>query len=93
MRYSFLIFLGVFITLTLSSQELPSAIYVGGQSQHVQGIALDREAGYMYMSFTNSFVKADLQGNIVASIDVDKLTEEGGNPEGSEAPCKMPFRQ
>ena len=69
MRYSFLIFLGAFITLTLSSQELPPAIYVGGQSQHVQGIALDREAGYMYMSFTNRFIKADLQGNIVASID------------------------
>lgn len=44
MRYSFLIFLGAFITLTLSSQELPPAIYVGGQSQHVQGIALDRYA-------------------------------------------------
>ncbi len=49
--------------------QLPQTIYVGGQVQHVQGIAYDGKAGCMYMSFTSRFVKTDLNGNILASID------------------------
>lgn len=48
---------------------LPQTVYVGGQVQHVQGIAYDAEAECMYMSFTSRFVKTDLKGNILASID------------------------
>ena len=51
------------------TNDLPDSIFVGGQKQHVQGIALDREKGFMYMSFTSRFVKTDLKGNIIASID------------------------
>lgn len=51
------------------TEGLVDSVYVGNQIQHVQGIALDREKGYMYMSFTSRFVKTDLTGKIVASID------------------------
>ena len=48
---------------------LPATVYVGGQIQHVQGIAYDSERNCMYMSFTSRFLKVDMQGNILASID------------------------
>lgn len=47
----------------------PDSIFVGRQAQHVQGIAYDEAGKCMYMSFTSRFVKVDLDGNIVASID------------------------
>lgn len=53
----------------LSAEGLPQAIYVGGQDQHVQGIAYDGEKNCMYMSFTSRFVKTDMQGKVIASID------------------------
>ena len=45
------------------------SVFVDGQQQHVQGIAYDEEKDCMYMSFTSRFVKVDMQGNILASID------------------------
>ncbi len=50
-------------------ENLPRKIHVGGQQMHVQGIALDRSKGFLYLSFTNRFLKTDLEGNILASID------------------------
>ena len=52
-----------------SAADLPESILVTGQEQHVQGIAYDSEKNCMYMSFTSRFVKTDMQGNILASID------------------------
>lgn len=50
--------------------QLPDSVYVGGQkSGHVQGIAYDKERNCMYMSFTTRFLKVDMKGNIVASIE------------------------
>ena len=49
--------------------SLPSAVRAEGANHHVQGIAIDREAGRMYFSFTTSFVKTDLQGRVLGSID------------------------
>ena len=49
--------------------DVPDSIYVGGKMFHVQGLAIDRERGYMYFSFTSQFYKTDLQGNVLASID------------------------
>ena len=49
--------------------DLPREVYVGQQAQHVQGIAYDEEKNCMYMSFTSRFVKVDMQGNILGSID------------------------
>lgn len=55
---------------TASAEDrLPESVFVGGQAQHVQGIAYDAKAGCMYMSFTSRFLKVDMQGNILASID------------------------
>lgn len=52
-----------------SAADLPESILVTGQEQHVQGIAYDSGKNCMYMSFTSRFVKTDMQGNILASID------------------------
>ena len=52
-----------------AGENLPLNVYVGGQAQHVQGIAYDAGAGCMYMSFTSRFLKVDMAGNVLASID------------------------
>lgn len=57
------------VTAVAENKTLPDSIYVGGQLQHVQGIALDQEKGCMYMSFTSRFLKVDMNGKILASID------------------------
>ncbi|MBO5452857.1 MAG: hypothetical protein J6A69_02700 [Clostridia bacterium] len=35
---------------------------------HVQGIAVDKERKYMCYSFTTSFIKTDMDGNIIGSV-------------------------
>jgi len=35
---------------------------------HVQGIATDKNREYMYYSFTTSFIKTDMEGNIIGSV-------------------------
>lgn len=57
------------VCLDILAQDLPHEIYVEGGRHHVQGIALDREAGCMYFSFTDSFVKADLQGRVIGTVE------------------------
>ncbi|MDD6252842.1 MAG: hypothetical protein ACI3ZO_02030 [Candidatus Cryptobacteroides sp.] len=47
----------------------PHTVFVGGQAQHVQGLAYDSEKNCIYMSFTSRFLKVDMQGNILASVD------------------------
>lgn len=49
--------------------HLPDSVFVGGQLMHVQGLALDRDASEMYFSFTDKFIKTDLDGNVLAAID------------------------
>ena len=49
--------------------DLPDSIFVAMKDGHVQGIALDREKGFLYLSFTSSFLKTDLQGNLIGSIN------------------------
>ncbi len=51
------------------SQKLPSDIYVEGGSKHVQGIVFDKTAEKLYLSFTTSFLKTDLEGNVIGSIE------------------------
>ncbi len=36
---------------------------------HCQGIAVDQEKGYIYYSFTTKLIKADLDGNIIGTVD------------------------
>lgn len=48
----------------------PLTVYSGLQDKHhVQGIAVDKENGYIYFSFTTKLIKMDLKGNIVGSVD------------------------
>ena len=50
--------------------KLPNRIYSGLQGKHhVQGIAIDREKGHMYFSFTTKLIKTDLQGNLIGSVE------------------------
>ncbi len=47
----------------------PSAVFTGYWPEgHVQGIALDKEKGHMYFSFTTILLKTDLQGNPLGSV-------------------------
>jgi len=48
---------------------LPSVVYAEGGRNHVQGIAVDLEKACMYFSFTTSFIKTDMRGNVLGSID------------------------
>ena len=41
----------------------------GMKTGHIQGIATDPERKYMYYSFTTSFVKTDMEGNIIGSVN------------------------
>jgi hypothetical protein len=38
-------------------------------SLHCQGIAVDLQRGYIYYSFTTKFVKSDLLGNVLGTVD------------------------
>ena len=60
---------GVPAAYSQTTSNLPKEIYVEGGKNHVQGIAYDEAASLMYYSFTTSFVKTDLEGKVVGSID------------------------
>lgn len=48
----------------------PKKIFSGYHGRcHCQGIAMDKEKGYIYYSFTTKLIKADLQGNVIGSVD------------------------
>jgi len=50
--------------------RFPSNIFTGYHGGcHCQGIAVDKKNGYIYYSFTTKLIKADLDGNIVGSVD------------------------
>ncbi|MDT0327927.1 hypothetical protein [Nocardiopsis lambiniae] len=49
--------------------ELPVSVHGGAwRSGHVQGIALDRERGHVYFSFTDTLVKTDLAGEVIGTV-------------------------
>lgn len=51
-------------------QDLPKLIDGGAYPEgHVQGIAVDRQNGFVYYSFTTSLVKTDLAGNLIGSVE------------------------
>lgn len=52
------------------AQDLPATVRTGLQDKfHVQGIAYDRERNCMYMSFTTSLLKVDMQGRVLGSVE------------------------
>lgn len=48
----------------------PLSLSSGGSwdIKHCQGMAIDTKSGYIYYSYTNTFVKCDLEGNAIGSI-------------------------
>lgn len=54
----------------LAAQNLPVVLRTGLQDKfHVQGIAYDKERNCMYMSFTTSLLKVDMQGRVLGSVE------------------------
>ena len=52
-----------------SVAELPKELHTSGwKAGHVQGIAVDSQRKYVYLSFTTMLVKMDMQGNIVGTV-------------------------
>ena len=50
--------------------DLPMVLDISsGVSSHVQGIAVNREKGEMYFSFTTRFIRTDLRGRVLGTID------------------------
>lgn len=63
------------LTLNARSQNtdllknLPDSIYSGKQGEmHVQGVAVDETKGFVYFSFTDRLIKADLSGKLIGSV-------------------------
>lgn len=48
---------------------MPESIYCEALRNHVQGLAVDLEKGCMYFSFTTTFIKTDLHGRVIGTID------------------------
>lgn len=50
--------------------ELPAVLDLSsGVTSHVQGIAVNRSAGELYFSFTTRFIRTDLKGHVLGTID------------------------
>ncbi len=60
----------LFIGITAQAQNtLPASIESGPfDTGHIQGIAVDTQHGYIYMSYTTILIKADMQGNVIGSV-------------------------
>lgn len=50
--------------------QFPTRVFSGYHGAcHCQGIAVDKDKGYLYYSFTTKLIKADLLGNVIGSVD------------------------
>lgn len=48
---------------------IPDSLNAGEwRAGHIQGIAVDRERKYIYLSFTTLLLKMDMQGNLIGSV-------------------------
>lgn len=59
--------------LTIHAQRIdkqyPSTIRSGPfKAGHIQGIAIDKEKGHVYCSYTTMLIKTDMQGNIIGTV-------------------------
>jgi len=49
--------------------NLPEHIFSGEwDTSHIQGIAIDKERKYLYLSFTTILVKMDITGNVIGTV-------------------------
>ena len=44
-------------------------VHAGRTGSHLQGIAVDRQQGHLYLSFTTCLLKTDLTGNLIGSVE------------------------
>ena len=65
-----LLFNGISVRAQINADTtFPTSIFSGLQGQnHVQGIAYDSENECLYMSFTTSLIKVDMQGRLLGSV-------------------------
>ena len=64
-----LVLLACFSQAVEAQNALPRTIESGPfNTGHIQGIAVDTQHNYIYMSYTTMLVKCDMQGNIVGSV-------------------------
>ena len=57
------------VAVAQSVAELPKELHTSGwKAGHVQGIAVDSQRKYVYLSFTTMLVKLDMQGNVVGTV-------------------------
>ena len=69
MKKLFTTILLIILVLDAAARDLPKNIYSGLQGKnHIQGIVVDTKKGEAYMSFTTSFIKTDLEGNLIGSL-------------------------
>lgn len=53
----------------IKAQQWPDSIATGPfRAGHIQGMAIDKEKGHVYCSYTTMLVKTDLQGNILGTV-------------------------
>lgn len=57
------------LLLATAPVERPKMVQVEDANMHVQGIAYDEARRCMYFSFTSRFIKTDLKGNVIGSVD------------------------
>ncbi len=50
--------------------KIPRKLFSGWHGGcHCQGIAVDLQKGYIYYSFTTKFIKSDLKGNVIGTVE------------------------
>jgi len=61
---------GNIVATEIDYEKFPLSVYTGLQGKHhVQGIAVDKERGYIYFSFTTKLIKMDFKGNLIGSVE------------------------
>lgn len=68
MKSRLLLFLSL-LSLPLAAQKLPDGITVCDGRMHVQGIAVDTLRQSIYFSFTTRFIRTDLEGHVLGTVD------------------------
>lgn len=94
--FSFLfIFITNGFTQNYTPESLPDSIYSGKQGDfHVQGIAIDKDDGIVYFSFTDKLVKMDLDGNLIGSVEglVGHLGDLTYDPENKKVYASLEYK-
>lgn len=76
--------------------NLPDSIYSGKQGKfHVQSVAVDKENGFAYFSFTDKLVKTDLTGKLIGSVTglVGHLGDIDFDPENNKIYSSLEYKQ